>query len=306
MVSLHPCEGGIGSRLAIVVLSRETRSKSEEAASVSCISDSEDIGELIDIETARPTQRALIEFRRGDGRCLIRIQITDANVQYLCRRNSPVIVEPVRVGIVQRRRGDGPDLGKTIEAGPTLPVVIEIETYSVLRIDIVIDFETWDGRVIKSRVSRDDVIVDQVAIRWQRDQVQNLLCYGIDGEQVQINFIVRKGIPNRGTVRRNCRCRWIVDGVLKDVMAKRINSRLAKERRQLPRFAEWTPRSRSLRNCCTEVTTSVCKRRHCCQSVCDAAGLAVLIEVKEEESFVVAVVPFSKRDRPADVEAPVI
>src|SRR5262249_1905992 len=154
--------------LAIEVLRRKTRPKTddgrlaERASETSKIStsDSSDIGELIDIETARPTQLALIEFCRRNGCCLIRIQVTDANVQYLCRRNSPVIVEPVCVGIVQRRRGGGPVLGEAVEARRTLSVVIEIEAYFVLFIDIVIDFETWDGGVIKSRVSRDDVIVD--------------------------------------------------------------------------------------------------------------------------------------------------
>src|SRR5439155_3297580 len=101
------------------------------------------------------------------------------------------------------------------------------------------------------------------------------------------------------------RCPWIVDRVLKNGTAKWINGRLA-AKRQLPNLAGWTSRRWRPRNCPAEVAISVSQRWNCCQSVCDVAGLAVLFQVEEEETFVVAVVPFTKHDRPANIETPVI
>ena len=105
MISLHPSEGDISRRLGIVVQGRETRPQTEQAAPKSSTSDSSDIGELIDIETAPPGQVALLELRRGNRRLLICTHKTGAQVQYLCRRNGPVIVEPGGVGVIQRLRG---------------------------------------------------------------------------------------------------------------------------------------------------------------------------------------------------------
>src|SRR5215475_5568793 len=62
VVSLHPRIGDIRGRLAIVVLRGETRPKTKGCTAESRIVESPDIRELIHIETARPAQRALIEF----------------------------------------------------------------------------------------------------------------------------------------------------------------------------------------------------------------------------------------------------
>src|SRR5438876_812964 len=95
----------ISEESEVELLAAASRPQTEEAAAKSSTSDSSDIGELIDIETAPPGQRALLELRRGNRRLLICTHQTGAQVQYLCRRNSPVIVEPGFVGIVQRLRG---------------------------------------------------------------------------------------------------------------------------------------------------------------------------------------------------------
>src|SRR5215831_14952703 len=100
VVSLHPCIGDIRRRLAVEVLSGKSGPKTDgwgfsqraSETSETSTSESANIGELIDIETARPTQRTLIEFRCWNGSCLIRRHVTDAEVKNLSRREGPVKV----------------------------------------------------------------------------------------------------------------------------------------------------------------------------------------------------------------------